>query len=91
MTCSARRKRAKTKLIFPELPGAHTSKTGSCGAPPLFRGADYLGHPPGISSAPTLEAKAGKLQAFVNHVNAQRGNALTPAQADYLIALAQVI
>lgn len=26
---------------------AHTSKTGSCGAPPIFLGPDYLGHPPG--------------------------------------------
>lgn len=42
-----------------------------------------------IVSAPTLSAKAGKLQAFINHVEAQRGKSLTNAQADRLIALAQ--
>jgi hypothetical protein len=51
----------------------------------------YLPQAAGISSAPTLEAKAGKLQSFINHVNAQRGKALISTQADYLIALAQAI
>jgi len=45
----------------------------------------------GISSAPNANAKAGKLQAFINHVNAQRGKALTPAEADELIALAKLL
>ncbi len=63
--------------------------------------SEYLGTGPqanafqaqatGLGSAPTLEAKAAKLQAFLNHVSAQRGKALTSAQADYLIALAQAI
>ncbi len=44
-----------------------------------------------ISASPNDNAKAGRLGAFVNHVNTQRGNGLTSAQADYLIALAQVI
>lgn len=44
-----------------------------------------------ISSAPNAQAKAAKLRAFINHVNAQRGKALTDAQADELIALAQAI
>lgn len=51
----------------------------------------FLSQATGISSAPTQEAKAGQLQAFINHVNAQRGKALTSPQADYLIALAQAI
>ncbi len=45
----------------------------------------------GISSAPNANAKAGKLKAFINHVNAQRGKALTPAEADNLIALAMLL
>ncbi len=44
-----------------------------------------------ISSAPNAQAKAGKLRAFINHVNAQRGKALTAGQADELIALAQAV
>jgi hypothetical protein len=44
-----------------------------------------------ISSAPNAQAKAGTLQAFINHVNAQRGKELTADQADELIALAQAI
>ncbi len=45
----------------------------------------------GISSALNANAKAGKLGAFINHVNAQRGKALTPAEADNLIALAELL
>jgi hypothetical protein len=45
----------------------------------------------GISSAPNANAKAGKLTAFVNHVNAQRGKALTSAEADNLISLATLL
>jgi hypothetical protein len=45
----------------------------------------------GIASAPNANAKAGKLRAFINHVNAQRGKALTSAEADNLIALAKLL
>ena len=45
----------------------------------------------GIASAPNANAKAGKLKAFINHVNAQRGKALTAAEADNLIALAKLL
>jgi PKD repeat protein len=41
-----------------------------------------------IASAPNAQAKAGKLQAFISHVNAQRGKALDSVDADYLIQLA---
>jgi hypothetical protein len=51
----------------------------------------FLSQAAGISSAPNPKAKAGKLGAFINHVNAQRGKALTAAQADELIALAEAI
>jgi hypothetical protein len=51
----------------------------------------FLSQAAGISSAANAQAKAGKLRAFINHVNAQRGKALTAAQADQLIALAQAI
>lgn len=44
-----------------------------------------------INSAPNAEAKAGNLSAFINHVNAQRGKALSATQADQLIALAQAV
>ena len=50
----------------------------------------FLTQAPNISSSPNSNAKAGRLAAFVNHVNAERGSVLTNAQADYLIALAQV-
>lgn len=42
-----------------------------------------------IASAPNANAKAGKLKAFINKVEAQRGKKLTNAQADALIAAAQ--
>ena len=45
----------------------------------------------GIASAPNANAKAGKLAAFINHVNAQRGKALTSVEADNLIALAKLL
>ena len=44
-----------------------------------------------IAGAPNAEAKAGLLQAFINEVNALRGNYLTGAQADNLIALARLL
>jgi hypothetical protein len=44
-----------------------------------------------ISEAPNANAKAGMLQAFINEVNAKRGNPLTDAQADYLILLAKLL
>jgi len=45
----------------------------------------------GIIDSPNAQSKAGRLGAFVNHVNAQTGKALTTAQATELIALAQLI
>jgi hypothetical protein len=45
----------------------------------------------GIASAPNANAKAGKLQAFINEVNAQTGKALTQDQANTLIMLAQLL
>jgi hypothetical protein len=44
-----------------------------------------------ISSARNAKAKGEKLRAFINHVDSQRGKALTAAQADELIALAQAV
>ena len=41
-----------------------------------------------IGAAPNANAKAGKLGAFTNHVNAQTGKLLTSAQAQILIRLA---
>jgi hypothetical protein len=43
-----------------------------------------------IIAAPNANAKAGRLGAFLNHVNAQTGNLLTVAQAKELIALAEI-
>ena len=40
-----------------------------------------------IGSAPTANAKAGKVQAFNNHVAAQTGKKLSSAQADQLTQL----
>lgn len=51
----------------------------------------FLSQAANISSAPNDSAKAGDLMAFINHVNAQRGIALTTAQADELIALSQAV
>jgi hypothetical protein len=51
----------------------------------------FLSQAAEISAAPDAQAKAGKLTAFINHVNAQRGKALTAVQADELTALAQAI
>ena len=45
----------------------------------------------GIASAPNANAKANRLNAFINHVNAQRGKSLTNEQADQLIALAKLL
>ena len=44
-----------------------------------------------IASARNANAKAGKLQAFINHVNALRGKQLTDAEADHIIALARLL
>ncbi len=43
-----------------------------------------------IITAPNGNAKAGNVGAFMNHVTAQAGGALTTAQANELIALAQL-
>jgi len=41
-----------------------------------------------IGSAPNAGAKEGKLKAFVQHVNAQAGKKISPADAALLITLA---
>jgi hypothetical protein len=51
----------------------------------------FLSEAAAISSAPNAKAKAGRLAAFINDVNAQRGKLLSAAQADQLIALAEAI
>lgn len=52
----------------------------------------FLAQAESIASAPNANAKAGKLQAFIDHVNAQTGKkALTPAQAATLIGLARLL
>lgn len=51
----------------------------------------FLSQAEAIISAPNPTAKAPRLWAFINHVNAQRGKALTAAQADELIDLAEAI
>jgi hypothetical protein len=55
------------------------------------QGNAFLSQAAEIGSAPNEHARAGSLRAFINHVNAQRGKALTPAQADEFIALARAI
>jgi len=42
-----------------------------------------------IAGAPNANAKKGKLGAFINHVNAQTGKSITPANAAVLITLAK--
>ncbi len=44
-----------------------------------------------VISAPNADAKAGRLSAFISHVNAQQGKVLTAAQVDELIALGRII
>jgi hypothetical protein len=44
-----------------------------------------------IESAKNAKAKANKINAFVNAVEAQRGKALTDEEADLLIELAQAL
>jgi hypothetical protein len=41
--------------------------------------------------APNAQDKAEDLRAFVNHANAQRGRALSGAEADELVALGQIL
>jgi hypothetical protein len=78
-------------IYFPQTPAqalADAILTVLGGRPELTA---FLSEAADISSAPNAQAKAGELAAFINHVNAQRGNALTADQADQLIALAQAI
>jgi hypothetical protein len=44
-----------------------------------------------VASAPNANAKANKLKAFINSVNAQTRKALTQDQANTLIMLAQLL
>lgn len=48
-------------------------------------------HVNAIASAPNANAKAGKLNAFINAVNAQTGKSITSANAAILIALAKAL
>jgi hypothetical protein len=76
-------------VYFPETPAQALAEaiTEAVGNNPEYNA--FESQAANISSAPNAQAKAGKLRAFINHVNAQRGKALTAAQADELIALAQ--
>jgi hypothetical protein len=78
-------------VYYPETPAQALAEaiTEELGTSPEANA--FLSQAAGIGSAPTLEAKVGKLNAFLDHVNAQQGKALTPAQADYLTALAESI
>ncbi len=57
----------------------------------LTRRAALKAQVDGIAAAPNAQAKAGKLQAFTNDVNAQTGKALTARQAKALIAFAGML
>jgi hypothetical protein len=78
-------------VYFPETPEQALDKAieAALGTNPLLN--SFLSQAAAIASAPNPKAKAIKLWAFINHVNVQRGKALTWAQADELIALAQAI
>jgi hypothetical protein len=78
-------------VYFPQTPAQALAEaiTAALGSSPELDA--FQSQADGISSAPNAQAKAGKLRAFINHVNAQRGKALSPAEADYLIALAHAI
>ncbi len=54
-------------------------------------GKSLLAQASSIANAPNAASKAGKLKAFINHVNALRGGGLTDEEADNLIALAENI
>jgi hypothetical protein len=44
-----------------------------------------------IVAAPNANAKAGKLKAFINHVNAQTGKSVSAGHAAILIRLASAL
>ncbi|MCH7571853.1 MAG: hypothetical protein IH891_02945 [Planctomycetes bacterium] len=44
-----------------------------------------------VAEAPNQKAKAGKLKAFDNHVDALRGKKLSDPEADNLIALGEAL
>jgi len=78
-------------VYFPETPRQALDEAimAALGTNPQLNA--FLAQAAAITSAPNAQAKAGKLEAFVNQVNAQRDQTLTEAQADELIALAQAI
>ena len=78
-------------VYFPETPAQALAEaiTEALGNNPEYNA--FESQAANIFSAPNAQGKAGRLQAFINHVNAQRGKALTAAQAYELIALAQAI
>ncbi len=78
-------------VYYPQAPAAALAA-----AVTAARGTDpeldvFLLEAASTSSAANAQEKAGLLGAFVDHVNAQRGEALTAAQANELIALAQAV
>ena len=80
--------------VYTDLPETPAEALAEAIAAALGSGPEleaFLAQAANISSAPNVHAKAGSLRAFINHVNAQRGKALTSAEADELIALAEAI
>jgi hypothetical protein len=77
-------------LYFQQTPAAALTEAivNDLGSSPELN--SFLAQANDIIIAPNGHAKTGRLIAFVNHVNAQTGNALNIAQAGELIALAQV-
>ncbi len=53
--------------------------------------ASLKDHAQAIAAAPNANAKAGKLNAFINAVNAQTGKSITPTNAAILITLAKAL
>ena len=78
-------------VYYPEIPAQALTAAieVALGTNPLLNA--FLSQAAEITSAPNGLAKVGKVWAFINHVNAERGKALTAAQADELIELAEAI
>jgi len=53
--------------------------------------ASLQGQSRSVGSAPNPNAKAGKVKAMINHINAQTGKSITPENAAILITLARLI
>jgi len=78
-------------VYFPQTPAQALSEALTAALGTDHQLNAFLSQAADISSAPNDTAKAGRLGAFINHANAQRGKALTDAQANQLIALAQAV